>query len=88
MRVKVTFVSEGKEAPYSLDFDLPVLPTKGADVLLSRPGQGGEEKFTVHRVWWQLSHPSTATDDLGEVVIRVECQKDLWGTSNLKLVPC
>lgn len=52
----------GLKPDYSLDFDLPEVPSVGSYISIQRPDKMSPygEDLIVRQVWWRLVHPETA----------------------------
>lgn len=83
IRVNIVIREVGKLKPdYSLEFDLPEVPSVGSYISIQRPDKPKPygEDMIVRQVWWRLNHPETAgygteplkVGDLGEIM--VECE--------------
>jgi hypothetical protein len=81
-RVLIVIREVGKLNPeYSLEFELPEVPTVGSYISIHRPDKPEPhgEDLIVQQVWWRLKHPETSgfgsePSKVGEVSeIIVEC---------------
>lgn len=73
---KVTIVVRemGRSKPdYSLDFELPAVPTVGSYISINRPDtpQPYSEDLVVRHVWWRLHHPETRAMVTGDEKMKV-----------------
>jgi hypothetical protein len=62
-KVNILVREVGKLNPeYSLDFDLPEVPSPGSYISIQRPNAFAEhgEDLIVEKVWWRLLHPETS----------------------------
>ncbi|MCJ9721130.1 hypothetical protein MOV66_04475 [Agrobacterium sp. SHOUNA12C] len=62
IRVTIIVREIGRLKPdYSLDFDLPEVPTVGTYISIQRPDKPEPfgEDLIVRKVWWRLDHPET-----------------------------
>lgn len=79
--VTIVIREPGSLSPdYSLDFDLPAIPTEGSFISIVREGEQEpySEDLLVKAVWWRLSHPTSDAvsthREIGKVSeIFVEC---------------
>jgi hypothetical protein len=82
MNVRLVFVPPGGgEADYSLDFELPSVPSPGDYISVMRPNQQGTEDFIVRRTWWTLEYPEAPVIQDAKSTVRgsaksvsVECE--------------
>lgn len=81
VQVNIVVREPGKESPdYSLDFDLPEVPSIGSYISITRDGENElySEDLLVRHVWWRLRHPASEGVSTGRKVgaaneIVVEC---------------
>jgi hypothetical protein len=69
MRIIVIVREVGRLKPdYSLDFDVPAIPSPGDYLSIHRPDKPKPygEDLIVRQVWWRLEHPETSGFGSGE----------------------
>jgi hypothetical protein len=73
-RINVVVREVGKFNPeYSLEFDVPEVPTPGTYISIHRPDKPEPygEDLIVEKVWWRLEHPETRALLLGDEARKV-----------------
>jgi hypothetical protein len=90
MKITVVVRDIGSLKPdYSMDFDVPAVPSIGSYISVHRPDaeHGHTEDLFVRRVWWRLEYPDTSGYGsnppkiglLGD--IQVECEQAIGPNS-------
>lgn len=63
MKIIIIIREPGRLKPdYSLDFDIPSVPSVGDYISIQRPDKPKPygEDMIVRQIWWRLSHPETS----------------------------
>lgn len=82
MKVNLSFVPPGGgKQNYTLEIEMPKIPSKGDYLLIMKPEEKGTENFIVKRTWWGLKVDENKNS--GQVTeIWIECEFALSNQSS------